>query len=175
MANLIDTSFFVGEINIPNTGKLEVQESLTHFITKYETDLLQQLLGHGLWKSYNADNETPRFVELINGIEYDNGTKSWGGLVRINGTTKLSLIANYIYYHWLKDKEIWNSGIGSVKPTPNQAINMSPGLKMVEAWNDMSKQICEFYDYMSFSKTSVYPEWNTFGLWQFKRTNDFDI
>jgi hypothetical protein len=175
MPNLIDTSFFVGEINIPNTGKLEIQESLTHFITKYEQDLLQQLFGYELWKSYNADNTTPRFAYIINGVEYDNGTKNWRGLIYANGTTKLSLIANYIYYQWMKDKEIWNSGIGVVRPTPNQAIVMSPGLKMVEAWNDMSEQICEFYDYMNFSKNDVYPEWSTFGLWQFKRTNDFDI
>jgi len=175
MANLIDTSFFIGEINIPNTGKLEVQESLTHFITKYENDLLHQLLGYELWKAFKADPTSPRFTKLVNGVEYYEGIRNWGGLIRSNGTTKLSLIANYIYYHWLKDKEIWNSGIGSVKPTPNQAINMSPGLKMVEAWNDMSEQIYEFNDYMSFSKNDVYPEWSPYGLWQFKRTNDFDI
>jgi hypothetical protein len=176
MANLIDESFFIGEINIPNTGKPEIKESLDVFINKYEKELMQRLLGIQLWKIYDIDSTSLRFTDLINGVDYTTGSYyySWRGLVWGTAPNKHSLIANYIYWHWIKDKEIWNSGIGTIRATPNQAISISPGLKMSTTWNQFSYQVAEFNHYMS-SSLSVYPEWQPFNLWEFRTVNDFDI
>jgi hypothetical protein len=179
MANLIDASYFIGEINIPNTQKTEIQESLDWFISKYEQELLQKLLGWELWSLYNADASSQRFVDLINGTDYVYGgyIYHWRGLIWKAGENPHSLIANYIYWYWMKDKQIWNSGIGTIKATPIQGVVMSPGLKMVHVWNDFAEQVKEFYNYMTWSSV-LYPEWNAnnvFSLWEFAGTNDFDI
>jgi len=174
MANLVTSDFFVVEIGIPNISKQEINESLNVFIGKYEQEVLFALFGYELLKSYNADSTTDRFLKIVNGTEYYDGTKKWNGLVYKINDINFSLIANYIYYYWLRDKHIWNSGIGTIRPAPNQAVNISPGLKMVSAWNSFSSDVCEFIDYMNNS-TEIYPEWNSVNIWKFRRTNDFDI
>jgi len=169
MPNLIDVKFFVGEINIPNTTKLEVEESLNVFISKYEKQLLKQMLGYELWKSYNDDNTTPRFVDLIDGKD------EWQGLVYdITDTVQGSLIANYVYCYWLRDKQIWNSGLGTVRPKPDSAEIMPLYMKYMEAWNSCSEQIWDFVKYMEAS-SDVYPEWKPVDLWMLRSVNDFDL
>jgi hypothetical protein len=169
MPNLIDSSFFVGDINIPNTSKPEVAESLNLFIAKHETELLKQLFGYELWKSYNTDATTPRFFSLINGED------DWRGLVyNISLDVKGSLIAYYVYWFWMKDKQIWNSGYGTVRPKGDQTEVMPVYLKLMEAWNTFSKQACEFISYIGNNK-DIYPEWSPINLWEFNTINDFDI
>lgn len=169
MSNLINPSFFVGDINIPNTSKLEVAESLNVFISKYEKDLLIKMLGYSLWKSYDTDPTTERFVNLINGVD------EWRGLVYdISDTVKGSVIAYYVYCWWLKDKQTWNSGIGVVRPKGDQVDVMPIHIKMVDAWNTCSSIVGEFISYMSDSD-DIYPEWNPCELWQLRPINDFDI
>lgn len=83
MSNLIDTSFFIGEIAIPNTGSAEIQEYLQIFIYKYEERCLQGILGYSLYKEFVANPTDQRMLDLINGKEYLFGSilKNWKGLV----------------------------------------------------------------------------------------------
>lgn len=170
---LIDYTFFVGEINIPNSSKAEVKSKLNLFIDKYEKELLQQLLGYPLWKLYDADPTPQRFQDLINGVDYDNS--HWRGLVYMSGENKFSMIAYYIYYWWMKDQQIWNSGVGTLRPKGDTSEIMPIYLKQMEAWNTFSTQVGELVDYMNNSETSSYPEWIPVNLWQFAYINDFDI
>jgi hypothetical protein len=86
---LIDRSYFVAQINIPNT---EVAESgigalLDQFINKYEPQFLRYVLGHELYMAFRAGISTmpipQRFVDLISGVDYyDQGNQgfTWLGL-----------------------------------------------------------------------------------------------
>lgn len=288
--SLINSSFFTAEINIPNTGKLEVNESINMFINKYENSLLQRLLGYELWKAFMASPTEQRFIDLVNGVEYVNfsgKTKKWKGLIygsdgnpiqqnivgytqrkneqiqvgvnpalvagattalfdgqfgkpnyigefpifervqygstmitNVNYTfdsltglfsfvevgdqflpwewfnitfnpvpitgyvppdstvTYYSLIANYVYWYWMKDNAVWNSGLGTASPNKRAAVDMSPAIKMVNAWNDFSCGVENLYDYLNNSKT-VYPEYDSsisyLAFCEFRKTNDFDI
>lgn len=174
---LIDSSFFVGEINIPNTNKPEVQAELNHFIAKYESELLNHLLGNELYASYLADVDgEQRFQDLINGVSYNDGIDYWRGLIYSynGGLTMHSMIAYYTYWFWMKDKSSWNSGIGVVRPEGDKAKPISPALKMTAAWNTFSEQVGEFLQFMNAS-VDVYPEWQPIYMYQFEKINDFDI
>lgn len=181
MANLIDSSFFVNEINIPNTGKQEISESITMFVNKYEPELLKCLLGYSLWSSYNSDSTTERFANLINGVEYTciNVTKYWQGLVYDNGgTTKFSLIAQYIYWQIMSDKTIWTSGVGTKISKGDNVIDVSPALKMNKAWNEFSRKTKELANFL-LANTDIYPEYN-YGIFaknycDFDTVNDFGL
>jgi len=169
MPNLIDVSFFVGDINIPNTSKPEIEESLNLFIAKHEKQLLKQMLGYELWTSFDEDDTTQRFVDLIDGIG------EWQGLVyNISDTVKGSLIAYYVYCYWIKDKQIWNSGIGTVRPKGDSAEIMPIYMKYMEAWNTCSAQMGEFVIYME-NNLDIYPEWSPVDLWMLRPVNDFDL
>jgi len=169
MPNLIDTTFFVGEINIPNTSKPEVAESLELFIAKYEEELLLKLLGYELYKAYKDDPSERRFTDLV------SGTKEWRGLVyAISPTVDGSLIAYYVYTWWLKDKHVWNSGVGTVRAKGDATEVMPISLKMTEVWNMFSHQVTEFCTFMEVNKVD-YPEWSNVNLWQFRVINEFDI
>ena len=103
---LIDKSYFVGDLNIPNTGDLPVSERLTWFIQKYEPDFLQKLLGYPLYKVFVAGlNVTPpttpeqRFIDILYGKEYTdlNGLqRKWQGLIVTDNPT-LNLAGGYVY------------------------------------------------------------------------------
>lgn len=85
---LIDRSYFIGEINIPNTHKPEIGGLLDWFIEKYETEFLSNVLGYDLYTALKAGLQEPtvdqKWPDLIQGVEYINlsqKTKYWQGLV----------------------------------------------------------------------------------------------
>lgn len=103
---LIDKSYFVGDLDIPNTGDLPVSERLTWFIQKYEPMFLEKLLGYPLYKVFIAGlNVTPpatpdqRFIDILYGKEYTdlNGLlRKWKGLIVTDSPT-LNLAGGYVY------------------------------------------------------------------------------
>lgn len=87
--SLIDATYFVGELNIPNTGQAEIAEQVTWFINKYEPIFLQKLFGYPLYKSFVASMNTPapeqRFLDILYGKEYTDyqgRIQKWKGLVK---------------------------------------------------------------------------------------------
>ncbi|HXS55730.1 MAG TPA: hypothetical protein VN726_06375, partial [Hanamia sp.] len=79
-------------------------------------------------------------LTLLNGLKFSqNDTYFYfgnGELVGVSpGTNKRSPIANYVYWHYLKDNVSFTMGSGEVKP--KEDVSVSPRLKMVRAWNEM--------------------------------------
>jgi hypothetical protein len=84
MANLIDNSYFIREINLPSdkiTGNLE---DISKYITKYEPEILLKLLGYDLYKALKVqiDSGSPYaapWKDFIEGAEYKVGdyTVKW--------------------------------------------------------------------------------------------------
>jgi hypothetical protein len=85
---LIDRTYFVGELNIPNTSQASISSLTDLFIEKYEDEWLREVLGYTLYKALKAGLQVlpvaQKWTDLIEGVEYMNlssKAKFWKGLV----------------------------------------------------------------------------------------------
>jgi hypothetical protein len=86
--SLIDRTYFVGELNIPNTSQTAIGSAVDLFIEEYEEKLLNDVLGYTLYKALKAGLQVipiaQKWTDLIEGVEYtdvNSKTKFWKGLV----------------------------------------------------------------------------------------------
>jgi hypothetical protein len=47
---IIDTSFFFGDLYVPQVTETQVANSLAKYIDKYEPEFLQRVFGYGMGK-----------------------------------------------------------------------------------------------------------------------------
>ena len=52
MANIIDDTYFIGDINLPQSGSSDGQAYLLRFINIYEKEYLAILIAVEQWRSY---------------------------------------------------------------------------------------------------------------------------
>lgn len=157
----IDTSYFYGELSIAQISQVEIAASLQIIIDSREDELLLKLLGYELYKAYKAGvtGSTQKYLDIRDGKEYTdtsgNLTK-WVGLKFAIGNAKKSLIANYVYYHYLADNASFTTGSGEKKT--DLAINVSPEMKMIRAWNEMVNWNIDLHQFL-MANISTYPEY----------------
>jgi hypothetical protein len=150
--SFIDSTYLVGEINIPNKDKNS--SIITQAITQYEKEILISLLGYKLYSLLIADlNEslvpvTQKYIDLVNGAEFQHEatfgetiTLKWEGL---KNTQKESLIANYVFYMMVERETTHLSGIGNTELKTEFAQRVSPMNKMVNAWDKMRTMYGKF-------------------------------
>lgn len=182
---LIDHTYFIGELNIPDTGKENVQEWLSVFISKYEPELLQAILGYALYKAFKVGlTVTPieaRWTALRDGKEYTstNGhLRKWPGLIVVDGLSKRSPIANYVYFHWSRDKVSRTTATGEVKDNSEGSTGVSAQYKQKNAWNEMAYWISELIVFLNANE-ATYPEWKEADrcaiLQEFRPINIFNL
>jgi hypothetical protein len=274
---LIDRTYFVGELNIPNTSNAAIGSLVDLFIEKYEEKLLNDVLGYSLNKAFKAGMQVvpvaQKWTDLIEGVEYtdtNSKTRFWKGLVSqppsvlnaldaiggidvrvgrgqqfdpvsattsttiptalvgkdfiieqrgvgklilgvdysvtgstltllsgqfsgsdwytyksatlaINtstGTNKASLIANYVYYWYMRNNHTQTASTGETKGKHENADMASMAVKLTRAWNEMSTWICELVDYLN-AKKDDYAEWADQDvlcmLKKFRPINEFNI
>lgn len=265
--SLIDSSYFVGSINIPNTNKTEIAERLDWFIKKYEPVLLTGILGYELYLAFKAGLQEitvdQKWLDILYGADYtyqsrlkrfrgllvvddqlnpgtylpediyftaDSANESTGeyhnafltgkvyrvvqrgvgplaptteviflsdGFSKVGGfqagerftiqfiqptplpdassaTTndiKQSLIANYVYWFWIKNQNTQTVGLGEVAAKAENADLANPAEKTVMAWNEMVDDILSLYHFLQLNQT-VYPEWNT-GQDKYRMINEY--
>lgn len=162
MPNLIGPTFFVGELSIPNTEQEPVLENLNYFIKKYEKECLIGLLGYSLYKLTLAATPEQRIADLLDGVEYELNGKltEWEGLVHDD----YSLIANYIYWFYMKNAATHSTGVATAKVNPAASVSVSPAEKMLNAWNSMSDSVNQMILFLRNRKEDgvlVYPEFDT--------------
>jgi hypothetical protein len=175
--SLIDASYFVGELNIPNTSSQAIAERLQFFIAKYERQFLEDLLGYELWKLLDTQitqgeenspaTPLPRLASLLDGVEYTDSSvrlRKWQGLVYTEGGLPRSLIANFVYWHWMKDQVTQTTGLGEAATQAQNATLVSPTGKMVSAWNEMAKMVAHLHYFLN-DKQADYPEWVGWSKW----------
>jgi hypothetical protein len=274
--SLIDRTYFVGELNIPNTNQAAIGSAVDLFIEQYEEKLLNEVLGYTLYKALKSGlQEVPvaqKWTDLIEGVEYtdiNSKTRFWKGLVTqpptilnaldalnpidvvvgrgqlydpvinttsttipaalvgkdflfekrgvgkliageysvvgntltliggqfaindvytyksatlaINtstGTNKKSLIANYVYYWYIRNNHTQTATNGENKAVNENSITANPALKLVRAWNEISEWICELVDYLN-AKKDDYTDWADQDVYcmlrKFKPINEFNI
>jgi hypothetical protein len=152
---LIDTSYFVGELNIPNTDSPAVVEKLTWFINKYEVDILRDILGVDLYRAFmNALGQgeavntgyatggnrpdlwitadvTPGFASGQN-VYYDPTLADWQYTVTLSGYGPLQpgvdIAMDSNGFHWLYEHMIQSGERYMIKFTPKPITVVNPSV-----------------------------------------------
>lgn len=167
---LIDITYFVGEINVANTDQLPVRERLELFIKKYEKRFLTQLLGEAV---YN---------EFMTGLQVIPVLQKWEDLKDklVDDDTKESPVANYVYYFYMRDNYTQTVGVGEVKAKAENSVMSNNDAKMVRAWNEMVLWVDDlrpwFVDnqlYYSLTALSYY--FRTWSCWPHYHEDPFRI
>jgi hypothetical protein len=141
---LIDGSFFVGELSLPNvpvsTGggasygvdlalRTVAGKNLDVFADKYVTDYLVRLFGREL---------TQTFLEEIGKASPDGRwIRLRGWLLTGTGAYKASPLACYVYYRLMRDAATVTTQAGEAAPEFDGARSVNNGHKLAKAWNDM--------------------------------------
>ena len=79
-----------------------------------------------------------KWIDLVNGVTYtvNDIPLKWNGLIYTKGTYKGSLLADYVYYHWLIENVSYMTGVGDAKGNPKGANLVNPTQRVVNVWND---------------------------------------
>lgn len=200
---IIDPTYFNGGfLGIPNavnnpsiTGNVPTSvSSIDSYIAKYEKELLINAIGSAnytaLTQAYKADPTLAvdplnvKWKNLVHGTPYDYDDREvvWNGLLQKNGDIKTSLIANYVFYHYLIDDHQHYTTTGMQTEKAKNALETSPNLKLVKVWRDF----IELYQYgFEVCPTRMTNSWGLIGvdfyqaqqntvrsLYQFLRDND---
>ncbi len=162
MPFLINQTFFVRDIFIPNLGHQADLDKLNYNIAKYEPQCLLEILGYPLYKAFGAES-SQRMTDLLSGAEFYDGqgdVQKWQGLKH---DTDISLIANYIYYYAEKYKASFSNGVGTGTPKHEAGYPISPASHMSEAWNFFSSEVEQMTAFLWLKKIDgirVYPEFS---------------
>lgn len=140
--SLIDATYFKGEILVAQRSQPEVQEALQSFIDKYEPKILNVLMGASFYALFKA------------GLLEDPIDDRWISLR--DGTDLKQIIANYVYFWYIRNQATQTVGVGEVKPSTDNAILTSATDKTVRAWNEMVDMCRDFT-----LDTTIYPEWTS--------------
>jgi hypothetical protein len=176
--SLIDTTYFVRDINVPISSTAGLNGGINDSIDLYEPEVLKKLLGFRLykemmtaWDAYEALESvalSDKWDALINGAEFSfdlNGItvyEQWDGL---RNTLKKSLIANYVYFQHRKNNVSQFDGMNETQSVNENTTPVSPRFKMINAWNKfvdmygegnyLSSNDSSFYDFVN-DKPSAY-------------------
>lgn len=158
------TSFVIGdgETGTPLAGATVYTNSELAGLTASEFLVFRDglLLTAGIHYSVNAGGG---FTLIVTDDEF--GTDEQFSVVANRATPedgdeiglKQSPIANYVYFHYLKDNVSFTMGAGEVKPKSNASDKVSPYPKMVRAWNEMVDWNWELIQFLS-EHTDTYTE-----------------
>lgn len=164
----IDSSYFFDHLLIPQSSDATVASSIQRLIDSKEPELLTQMLGYELNKAYTAGigagSPLAKWTDLRDGKEYTTRqgyVTKWRGLKFTDGSKKKSLIANYVYWYWMEGNATVTTGTGEKVADNVNAISVSPGQKMANAWNEMVYMIRELYEFL-LSNPADYPEFQDY-------------
>jgi hypothetical protein len=142
--SFIDSTYFVGEINIPTLPTSDT--SLTDAITQYEKEILISLLGYKLYSLLIADlsngiPQTQKYLDLVNGKEFTHTyggvdyTIKWEGL---KNTALQSLIAYYVFFKYVERDvtRLYGSGV-SMASEGQGWVRADSRFKLIAAWERM--------------------------------------
>ncbi|MES2004336.1 MAG: hypothetical protein V4450_07430 [Bacteroidota bacterium] len=162
---IIDATYFVANLNIPNSGDTAISQTITWFINKYEPEFLEKLMGYPLYKAFQAglaaEPATERFTDILNGKEYTNlngRLVKWKGLKETT-PQKFSVIACYVYYWYYRNASTQTTGTGESRPKTDNTDNVSPRQKMISALNEVYYTTKAFIEFLEANQ-AIYPEWS---------------
>lgn len=133
MPNIIDKSFFVGDLEIAQTTQVSVETNLNAFIASKEPEYLRLLLGDDLAVLFIA---TPSNYVAIR-----------DGLVDINLPSIKRYIACYVYFFWMRQQSTMTTGSGEKTVKVQHSVDSTPYFKACRAWNEMVDYNRRFREY----------------------------
>lgn len=160
---IIDLTYFYGALTIPQVASDQATgDAVNFFIKEYEPKLLKALLGHALYSNLIAGltADTQIYKDIRDGVEYTNRSQvlsKWDGLRFVDGTVKTSLIANYVYYWYMRNNASTTTPSGERVITTENSMSTSPRYKMSTAWNKMVGEIYNLREFL-LSKVVTYPD-----------------
>lgn len=127
----------------PSPTNEGIAHRIESFIEQYEPEYLCKLLGEELHEDF-LDNGDSALWEEFKGM-----------LVTDNGITKVSPIANYVYFFLVRNGQDTATVNGVRKDGENL---VSPQRKMVWAWNDMVQRNRKLYKWLCMNFRNVQTE-----------------
>jgi hypothetical protein len=201
--SLINPSYFVGQLTIAQRAQPQVSDDIQSYCDRCEQEFLSAALGYDLMVDFLAGIKAPapidtKWAELKNGVVFKNTSGWWpafgsGNLNRrpfynnnqnmnwygfaVNKAATPSPLAGYIYYEYMRDLNVQNTGIGFVKTKGEGSVTGNPYLKLVDRWNNMCDSINTLWMLLATRGVSVYPSYNQNNLDYnfFERQNIFGI
>jgi hypothetical protein len=163
MAFIVNKDFFFTQLHIPQLTDNAVNTDLEWLIAEYEPKLLENLLGYPLYKLFVAGiiANTQIYKDIRDGKEYTNSRGElvkWKGLSFGEAPLKKSLIANYVYFYWLKKNNSSTTVSGEKTTKTENAEASSPRYKAARAWNDMVEMNKQLRDFL-LANLATYPEY----------------
>lgn len=162
---IIDETYFTRELSIPNVNEVQTEayDTLNYFVDEYVRQLLRDALGVDKFNeldTYVIDGvfeptDAPQYIiDLVEGKEYEKSgvTYRWSGLISTQGVFKKSLLANYVYYNWLRNSFSIQSGVGEATLNPQNANLVNPTQRLVTIWNSF----LDMYQNKNLAYSNVY-------------------
>lgn len=168
----IDSSFFIGDIQIPNTDQKATLEKVNYFIEKYEPECLSLVLGTNLYNLLLSESSL-RMDAISLGSTYQNHydtTTKWIGLV----TKRDNLIANYVYWFFQESSATHTTGVSTIVKKSEFATSVSPAAKMISAWNRFCTGSLSLLDFL-YNSTYQYDELSACNVDYLRKINIFGI
>lgn len=143
---LINSSFFVRDINLVNLTEIRTLERVNSFISKYEPECLKRIFGEALYRKYLSES-SQRMTDLTFGTGYVSGSnfeRYWDGIVHDGN---ISLVANYVYYYFQKANALQTVGTSTKASKSEAGTSESPADKMIAAWQFFASEtraMCSF-------------------------------
>ncbi len=162
---IIDSSYLTGgKYRLPNnvsnssiTGNAPTSSNVVDsYIAKYEEQLLLNALGYANYQALKTvveadqlgDAGNEKWNDLVTGkvYTYESNQVEWKGLRRQFGTIKDSLIAKYVYYHYLQDDVQNYTTTGVQREKSKNAVEQTPSFKLTQAWREFIQEYQYGYD-----------------------------
>ena len=159
---IIDYSYFIRELNIPQLSQPSVNEALDLFIEKYEAKFLKEVFGIELAELIQVYLATPegqpieeRIKSIVDGVEflYEGKMQVWGGL---RNESKITPLANFVFYWYLTDGISFLSQSGEAGMSSENSFKVSSDARLVFVWNEMIELMGSLYKLL---ENGDYPEY----------------
>jgi Ni,Fe-hydrogenase I cytochrome b subunit len=174
MTAILSTSYFIGELMVPNiqgstVPALSVQSKITLLIDRWEVAFLRKMLGKAF-----ADEFLTHAADT-SGIWHNLKDKIYI-TPTAPATAYRSPVACYVYNFYLKSMLSVTTGSGEGKAKIDGSDSISSWQKIITNWNDMVDQIIELRQWLddNASTYTTYIAGDT-GYEDFERMNQWGI
>ncbi|MCP4984861.1 MAG: hypothetical protein GY928_01990 [Colwellia sp.] len=148
MAYIIDETYFIRELGIPNLTEVDVSATANPFSYWIDTEarqLLKLALGFELFTDFDSNVVGGVYVpgvtkwdNLVNGVTYTykGSTYRFQGLVFTEGTVPRSMLANYVWAKWFKFYMSQLTGMGEQYGSAANSFISNGAPREAKVWND---------------------------------------
>lgn len=151
MAYIIDETYFIRELLIPNESEIDVSSTANPFSNWIDTEsrlMLKNALGFVLFADFDTNIDVngmyvpgvTKWDNLVNGVTYTfkGDTYRFEGLILTEGTVKRSMLAYYVYAKWLPYFMSQLTGMGEQHGSTVNSIISDAGPRQSKAWNNFT-------------------------------------